>query len=411
MKKYLLFTLASLFSYLTFAEAANLKQTPVGDTTIVACEIPVFTYQKPTVVSCHFQPTTPANKIKEKPATIQVALLLDTSNSMDGLIDQAKSQLWKMVNELATAKKSNLAPNIEIALYRYGNSGLSVEKGYVEQIVPLTTDLDLISEKLFQLTTKGGDEYCGWVIKDAGNELTWSNKKEDLKLMIIAGNEPFNQGPVNFRATCQSALERGIMINTIHCGDYQQGINDLWKEGADLTDGKYMNINQDDHVIHIPTPYDTRINELNIQLNKTYIGYGTTGIEKASNQVAQDLNAASYGAANARTRAAFKAKESYSNASWDLVDASEDNEVIIEEVSAEELPEAMKNLSIAERKEYVKQKRAERNKIKKEILELEKKARAFEAEERKNNSEQLTLDNVLIDAVKEQAVKKAFIFK
>ena len=40
-----------------------------------------------------------------KKAKIQVALLLDTSNSMDGLIDQAKSQLWKMVNELATTKK------------------------------------------------------------------------------------------------------------------------------------------------------------------------------------------------------------------------------------------------------------------------------------------------------------------
>ena len=33
-----------------------------------------------------------------------LALLLDTSNSMDGLIDQAKSQLWKIVNELAAAK-------------------------------------------------------------------------------------------------------------------------------------------------------------------------------------------------------------------------------------------------------------------------------------------------------------------
>jgi len=27
---------------------------------------------------------------------IQVALLLDTSNSMDGLIDQAKAQLWEI---------------------------------------------------------------------------------------------------------------------------------------------------------------------------------------------------------------------------------------------------------------------------------------------------------------------------
>ena len=28
---------------------------------------------------------------------IKIALLLDTSSSMDGLIDQAKSQLWKLI--------------------------------------------------------------------------------------------------------------------------------------------------------------------------------------------------------------------------------------------------------------------------------------------------------------------------
>ena len=30
---------------------------------------------------------------------IQLAILLDTSNSMDGLINQAKSELWTIVNE------------------------------------------------------------------------------------------------------------------------------------------------------------------------------------------------------------------------------------------------------------------------------------------------------------------------
>ena len=45
------------------------------------------------------------DKKPTKNSSIQLALLLDTSNSMDGLIDQAKSQLWKIVNELATSKK------------------------------------------------------------------------------------------------------------------------------------------------------------------------------------------------------------------------------------------------------------------------------------------------------------------
>ena len=35
---------------------------------------------------------------------IQVAILLDTSGSMQGLIEQAKSRLWNIVNTLTTLK-------------------------------------------------------------------------------------------------------------------------------------------------------------------------------------------------------------------------------------------------------------------------------------------------------------------
>ena len=38
---------------------------------------------------------------------IALAILLDTSNSMDGLIEQAKSQLWKICNEFIKAKLAN----------------------------------------------------------------------------------------------------------------------------------------------------------------------------------------------------------------------------------------------------------------------------------------------------------------
>ena len=85
---------------------------------------------------------------KEKKELIQMAILLDTSNSMDGLIDQAKSQLWKIVNELAVAKRNGKSPSIEVALYEYGNSCLSAESGYIRNVLPLTGDLDSVSEKL-----------------------------------------------------------------------------------------------------------------------------------------------------------------------------------------------------------------------------------------------------------------------
>ena len=52
--------------------------------------------------------------------TVQLAILLDTSNSMDGLIDQAKTQLWKIVNEFAKAQRDGIHPDIQVALYQYG---------------------------------------------------------------------------------------------------------------------------------------------------------------------------------------------------------------------------------------------------------------------------------------------------
>jgi hypothetical protein len=92
-----------------------------------------------------------ANSQENSEELIQIALLLDTSNSMDGLITQAKSQLWKIVNEFALARKNGKLPRLQIALYEYGNNSIPSEVGYIRQVLGLTTDLDRISEELFQL--------------------------------------------------------------------------------------------------------------------------------------------------------------------------------------------------------------------------------------------------------------------
>ena len=64
-------------------------------------------------ITSSFVPFPPANN------KIKIALLLDTSSSMDGLIEQAKSQLWKLVNELSKFNYQNEKPELEIALYEY----------------------------------------------------------------------------------------------------------------------------------------------------------------------------------------------------------------------------------------------------------------------------------------------------
>ncbi|MEQ8959157.1 MAG: hypothetical protein RLP02_14760 [Coleofasciculus sp. C2-GNP5-27] len=48
-------------------------------------------------------------------AKIQLAILLDSSNSMDGLIDQTRTQIWQIVNALTQVTKDGQVPELEIA--------------------------------------------------------------------------------------------------------------------------------------------------------------------------------------------------------------------------------------------------------------------------------------------------------
>lgn len=373
------------------------------------------------LLNCYFQSSQPcqAQTIPSQTITqnqdspkskIQVALLLDTSNSMDGLIDQAKAQLWKMVNALAAAKKDNEVAELEIALFEYGNAGLNAEMGYIRLVQPLGTDLDGLSEKLFELRTNGGDEYCGWTIQSAQELLPWSQDSGHLKIIVIAGNEPFDQGKVNFRISCAAASQKGIVVNTIYCGDYETGVRTFWNEGATIGNGKYLNIDTDQRVVHIATPYDDKIIRLNENLNRTYLGYGSMGASKKKRQITQDENAAEYGAANSVQRAAAKSKASYSNADWDVVDAAKADTEFSKKIKQEELPEELRGKTVPELEKAIAKLSAKRDAIRKELAELETQMQAFIAEETKKQAATQTLDNVLIEAVVGQAKDKGFLF-
>ena len=65
------------------------------------------------------------------------------------------------------------------------------------------------------------------------------------------------------------AQGRNVLVNTIYCGDRNQGIRDLWKDGATCSSGYYFNINSNAEVVFIPTPYDDRINKLSSEINNT----------------------------------------------------------------------------------------------------------------------------------------------
>jgi hypothetical protein len=383
----------SLFASALSGTPAELRREPVPQSVMVH-----------TV-----QPSVPTAVAEN---TIQVALLLDTSNSMDGLIEQAKSRLWNIVNTLSTLKYDGRAPKIEIALYEYGNDGLR-ERNWIRKVTPLTQDLDLISEKLFSLRTNGGTEYCGAVIKDAVSQLEWNGNSKAMKLIYIAGNEPFNQEGINYKEAISDAQKKRIFVNTIFCGDRKEGIETYWQDGAVLGGGKYFNIDANQKVIFIETPYDIRISALNLQLNDTYIGYGATGYEKKASQAMQDVNAASLSKANAVERTVSKSKkEAYRAESWDLVDKAETDRNFVNTIKSEDLPAELKGKSKTEIAKIVSEKSRQRSQVQKEITELAVKRQNYIDDEikKRGNSTADDLGKAIEKSIHELGRKNGFTF-
>lgn len=337
---------------------------------------------------------------------IKVALLLDTSNSMDGLIDQAKAQLWEIVNELSYAKCDDAKPNLQIALYEYGNDRLNSEEGYIRQVLAFSNDLDEISKQLFSLTTNGGEEYCGHVIQTSLNQLNWGTNADDLKLIFIAGNEPFTQGKISYKDAAKLAHNKDVTVNTIFCGDYDQGISSYWKEGADLAHGNYMAINHNHATTYVASPYDDQILMLNQKLNKTYVAYGSSGVKKMEMQAEQDSNAQGYSEANAVSRAVSKSSHLYKNDTWDLVDAEKNKSFKYEDLKDKDLPAELKGKSKEAIKAYVAKKSKERSEIQEDIQNLNEKRRLYILNQQKENSN--SLESAMVNAIKTQAKNKNY---
>jgi von Willebrand factor type A domain len=347
------------------------------------------------------------------PPTIQIAILLDTSNSMDGLIGQAKTQLWNVVNEFVRAKKDGRPPAMQVALFEYGKQTLSPNDGFVRLILPLTDDLDRVSEELFTLKTNGGEEYCGWVIRDAVKRLDWSRSGDVYKAIFIAGNEPFTQGSVDFHQSCRAAIERGIVVNTIFCGANPEGQRTGWKDGALLADGRFMSIDQDQKIVEIPTPHDAQIAKLGVELNKTYLPYGRMGQAGLARQSAQDANACALSESVLAARSVSKGNAVYCNDGWDLVDAIKNGKCKLEEVKDEDLPADLRKLDKAARKSKVEGAANQREAIQAQILKLNKDREQFLAVERKKQlgTKADTLDQAIVKAIRDQAARHNFKFE
>ena len=340
---------------------------------------------------------------------IDLVLCLDTSGSMQGLIDAARTKMWEVVNELARAKP---APSLRVALLTYGSPG-DVAAGYVVVQTGFTKDLDLVSERLFALGTDGGDEYVGRVVKTAVDRLDWGGP-DALKILFVAGNESADQDrSAPFREVVRHASGLGVRVNSIYCGNPDDADAPGWREVATLGRGRFASIDHDRGTVLVVTPFDKELQELSGKVNVTYVGYGRRAEEGLLRQRAQDANAAGAAPAAAADRAASKASGLYTNSAWDLVDRSKEKDFDLAKVADEDLPEDMRKMTLEQKKAHLEAKAAEREKIQTRIRELDAQRKDFVKTEmaKKGLDDGKALDRAIRDAIHEEGAEKGFSFE
>ena len=50
------------------------------------------------------------------------------------------------------------------------------------------------------------------MIQASLNKLDWGNNGDDLKMVFIAGNEPFTQGEIHYKDAASNAKEKGVIV-------------------------------------------------------------------------------------------------------------------------------------------------------------------------------------------------------
>jgi hypothetical protein len=341
-----------------------------------------------------------------KPADIDLVICLDVSSSMNGLINQAKSKLWDIVNEFAKAKPT---PNLRVGLYSYGASGYDPKTGWVRKELDFTHDLDQVNDKLFGLRTGGGTELVARVSKAALEQLAWSQDAKALKIIFVCGNEGAHQDKENtLKDVAEKATRQGVVINTIFCGPESAGAATGWRDFALLAEGRYAAINQDKAVATVSTPYDKQIAELGVKLQDTYVFVGREAKALEENQKRQDANAKKLGGGTATERAITKATGLY-RFREDLVERAQKNEKLeLDKLADAELPDVLKRLPADEREKHIKELAAKRGAIQKEILDLNRQRETFLRDAARPGAAGAAagLDDALRGAIRDQAKGK-----
>ncbi len=337
---------------------------------------------------------------------VDVVFVLDTTGSMSGLIQTAKEKIWSIATTMASAQQT---PDIRIGLVAYRDRG----DDYVTRVVDLSADLDSVYATLMDFQADGGGdgpESVNKAVYDAVHEISWSENDQAYQVIFLVGDAPphMDYNEVRYPEIVASATDKGIVINTIQCGDIPLTIAP-WTRIANLSNGEFFQVEQAGGAVAFTTPFDAKIAELSAKLDDTRLYFGTDEEKaKMSQKVAatDKLNEGSSVASRAR-RGTFNASAGgRMNFLGDneLIAAVASGAVDLDELEEDALPEALKPMAPAEQEAFVAGLAEERADLRQQIQDLAQDRSAYLAKKvEAAGGMKSSLDRQLYEAVKEQA--------
>jgi len=345
---------------------------------------------------------------------IDVVFVLDTTGSMSGLIAAAKEKIWSIATSMASAQP---VPQIRIGLVAYRDRG----DAYVTRVVDLSSDLDTMYATLMQFAADGGGdgpESVNQALHDAVNGMAWSQDPNSYKVVFLVGDAAPHmdyQDDVKYPQTLALAAAKGIIVNTIQCGEEAE-TRQRWQQIAAVGHGSYFSVDQAGSAVAITTPFDADLARLAAALDQTRLYYGTP--EEKARQLAKvdatdKLHALASPATQAR-RAAFNATAAgATNAIGDseLVADVASGRVDIAAVEVDKLPAPMQTMSVEARKELVEKTAGKRADLQAQIKALADQRDDYAAKQiAAGGGAKDSLDDKIYSAVREQAKSTGMIY-
>lgn len=342
---------------------------------------------------------------------MEVVFVLDTTGSMSGMIAGAQQKIWAIANKLKSAEPT---PEIKFGLVGYRDRG----DAYVTQVSGLNDNLDEVYTRLHAFEAQGGGdepESVNEALHTAVRDMQWSTDPNVLRVIFLVGDARPHmdyQDDVSYLDSCKLANRKGILINTLQCGNLR-GTEAVWREIAAQTNGTYAAILQSGGTVKIATPYDDPIIQINLKLDATIVPYGSKAEQARAMRNKSVLQSMAPEAVADRSSYFGKGESgSVMSGKGDLIVEVLNGRQKIETVDPDQLTPELQRLPAAERNALIARKVSERRALLAELDELVAKRDALVAEKLKSmEGEKGVLELNAFEVLEAQAEDKGFKFE